>query len=181
MERSESLLSIHSRQHMPHSSVRETEKILWCRQCQISTAIVLIGRLIDMMLFLLAFSAHATDDLKYTIGIDLGTTFSCVALFEFGRVEVIANNEGKRVSPSVVSFRDGSSIVGEITERQLATNPGNTIFSIKRLMGLAYSDPRVQQEMQRLPYKVVNRDDRVYIEIRDKDEVKLFLPEEISS
>jgi molecular chaperone DnaK (HSP70) len=119
----------------------------------------LIGRLIDMMLFLLAFPAHASDDLKCTIGIDLGTLFSCVATFDIGQVEVIANNEGKRTTPSVVSFRDGSLVVGEITERQLATNSGSTIFSIRRLMGLSYSDPRVQQEIKRLPYRVVNRAD----------------------
>jgi molecular chaperone DnaK (HSP70) len=111
---------------------------------QTSTAIVLIGHLTVMMLFFFAFSADASDDHSNTIGIDLGITFSCVATFVNGKVEVIANNEGKLITPSVVSFREKSSVVGEFAVRQFATNPVNTIFSIKRLIGLSYSDERIQ-------------------------------------
>jgi molecular chaperone DnaK (HSP70) len=132
------------------------------------------------MFFLLAFSVHASYNHSYTIGIYLRVTFSCVATFSNGKGEVIANNEAKRVTPSIVSFRDGSSAVGDKAERQLATHPGNTIFSIRSLLGLSYPDESVQREIQRLPHKVVNRDDRLDIEIGDKNEVKLFSPEQIS-
>jgi L1 cell adhesion molecule like protein len=166
---------------MAQSSVRVTEKVLSSSKCQTSTAIVLIGHLIVIMLSFFAFSAYASDDHSGTIGIDFKITFSCVATFANGRVKIIANNEGKHITPSVVSFCEKSSVIGEFAVRQFVTNPANTIFSIKCLIGLSYFDERVQQEIQRLPYKIVNRDGRLYIEIRDKNEVNFFLPEEISA
>ena len=90
------------------------------------------------------------------IGIDLGTTNSCVAIMEGGDPVVIANSEGSRTTPSVVAFTEsGERLVGTIAKRQAITNPTNTIFAIKRLMGRRFDDPEVQKAMKVLPYKIV--------------------------
>jgi molecular chaperone DnaK len=104
------------------------------------------------------------------IGIDLGTTNSCVAIMEGGDPVVIANSEGSRTTPSVVAFTDsGERLVGQIAKRQAITNPTNTIFAIKRLMGRRFDDPEVQKAVKVLPYKVIkNSDGAAWVEIRDK-------------
>jgi molecular chaperone DnaK len=113
------------------------------------------------------------------IGIDLGTTNSCVAIMEGGDPVVIANSEGSRTTPSVVAFTDSSErLVGQIAKRQAITNPTNTIFAIKRLMGRRYEDPEVQKAIKVLPYKVIkNSDGAAWVEIRDKK----YSPPEISA
>src|ERR1700757_3798741 len=113
------------------------------------------------------------------IGIDLGTTNSCVAVMEGGDPVVIANSEGSRTTPSVVAFTDsGERLVGQIAKRQAITNPTNTIFAIKRLMGRRYEDPEVQKALKVLPYKVTkNSDGAAWVEIRDKK----YSPPEISA
>ena len=113
------------------------------------------------------------------IGIDLGTTNSCVAIMEGGDPVVIANSEGARTTPSVVAFTDSNErLVGQIAKRQAITNPINTIFAIKRLMGRRYDDPEVQRATKVLPYKVVkNEDGAAWVEIRDKR----YSPPEISA
>src|SRR5947209_17653277 len=94
------------------------------------------------------------------IGIDLGTTNSCVAIMEGGDPVVIANSEGSRTTPSVVAFTDsGERLVGQIAKRQSITNPNNTIFAIKRLMGRRYDDSEVQKATKVLPYKVIKTTD----------------------
>ena len=91
------------------------------------------------------------------IGIDLGTTNSCVAVMEAGQPTVIANQEGHRTTPSVVAFtKSGERLVGQVAKRQAITNPENTIFSIKRFMGRRYDE--VSEEMKMVPYKVVRGD-----------------------
>src|SRR5579875_1699067 len=90
------------------------------------------------------------------IGIDLGTTNSVVAVMEAGEPAVIANAEGGRTTPSVVAVsKSGERMVGQVAKRQAITNPDNTIYSIKRLMGRKYTDPEVQKTQQMVPYKVV--------------------------
>src|SRR5271167_4508677 len=113
------------------------------------------------------------------IGIDLGTTNSCVAIMEGGDPVVIANSEGSRTTPSVVAFTESSErLVGQIAKRQSITNPTNTIFAIKRLMGRRYDDPEVQKALKVLPYKVIKNDDgAAWVEIRDKR----YSPAEISA
>jgi molecular chaperone DnaK len=113
------------------------------------------------------------------IGIDLGTTNSCVAIMEGGDPVVIANSEGSRTTPSVVAFTDsGERLVGQIAKRQAITNPTNTIFAIKRLMGRRYEDSEVQKATKVLPYKVIkNADGAAWVEIRDKK----YSPPEISA
>ena len=110
------------------------------------------------------------------IGIDLGTTNSCVAVFEGNEPSVITNSEGKRTTPSIVAFKDGERIVGDPAKRQAVTNPQRTIFSIKRFMGETYD--QVAKEISRVPYKVVKGDNntpRVDIDGR------LYTPQEISA
>ena len=104
------------------------------------------------------------------IGIDLGTTNSCVAIMESGDPVVIANSEGSRTTPSVVAFTDsGERLVGQIARRQAITNPENTIFAVKRLIGRRYEDPMVQKAMKVLPYKIVRADNGdAWVEIRGK-------------
>jgi len=113
------------------------------------------------------------------IGIDLGTTNSCVAIMEGGDPNVIANAEGSRTTPSVVAFSDsGERLAGQIAKRQAITNPENTISAVKRLIGRRYDDPLVQKAMKVLPYKVVRADNGdAWVEIRDKR----YSPAEISA
>ncbi len=114
-----------------------------------------------------------------TIGIDLGTTFSVVAIMEGGDPVVIANPEGSRITPSVVAFTDkGERVVGQIAKRQAITNSENTIFSIKRLMGRKFSDIEVQKDLKILPYKIVeNKNGDAWVRVRDKE----YSPPEISA
>src|SRR5919197_1089018 len=113
------------------------------------------------------------------IGIDLGTTNSCVAIMEAGDPLVITNAEGSRITPSVVAFTEsGERLVGQIARRQAITNPENTIFAIKRLIGRRYDDPLVQKAMKTLPYKIVKADNGdAWVEIRGKK----YSPAEISA
>ena len=113
------------------------------------------------------------------IGIDLGTTNSCVAIMEGGEAQVVANAEGGRTTPSVVAFTEsGERLVGQIAYRQAITNPDNTIFAVKRLMGRKYDDSEVQKAMKVLPYKIVRADNGdAWVEIRGKR----YSPPEISA
>src|SRR5215471_16512783 len=102
------------------------------------------------------------------IGIDLGTTNSCVAVMEGGEPVVIPNSEGGRTTPSVVAFtKKGERLVGQVAKRQAITNPTNTIFSIKRFMGRAYDE--VKQETGMVPYTVEAKGDQVAVKIGDKE------------
>src|SRR5216117_3442736 len=113
------------------------------------------------------------------IGIDLGTTNSCVAIMEAGDPVVITNAEGSRITPSVVAFTDsGERLVGQIARRQAITNPENTVFAIKRLIGRRYEDAEVQKAMKVLPYKIVRADNGdAWVEVRGKK----YSPAEISA
>src|SRR5918997_995339 len=113
------------------------------------------------------------------IGIDLGTTNSVVAIMEGGDPQVITNSEGSRITPSVVAFTDsGERLVGQIARRQAITNPENTIFAVKRLIGRRFDDAMVQRAAKVLPYKVVRNDNGdAWVQIRDKQ----YSPSEISA
>jgi heat shock protein 5 len=115
------------------------------------------------------------------IGIDLGTTYSCVGIFKNGRVEIIPNEQGNRITPSVVAFTDEERLVGEAAKNQAAINPTRTIYSVKRLIGRKFNDKEVQHDKKLLPYEVVNKDGKPYIEVIIKGEKKLYSPEEISA
>src|SRR5437762_6192868 len=113
------------------------------------------------------------------IGIDLGTTNSVVAVMEGGEPKVLTNSEGARITPSVVAISEsGERLVGQIARRQAITNPENTIFAIKRLIGRRYDDPEVQKAMKVLPYKIVKADNGdAWVEIRGKK----YSPAEVSA
>jgi heat shock protein 5 len=116
------------------------------------------------------------------IGIDLGTTYSCVGVVKNNQVEIIANDQGNRITPSYVAFTgDGERLIGDAAKNQLTSNPENTIFDAKRLIGRLFTDPSVQHDMKYWPFKVVDKDSKPYISIVSNNKEKLFSPEEISS
>ena len=116
------------------------------------------------------------------IGIDLGTTYSCVGVWQNGRVEVIANDQGNRTTPSYVSFTDSERFIGDSAKNQVNMNPKNTVYDAKRLLGRKFSDPIVQNDMKNLSYAVVADDkDRPKIRVTSMGEEKTFYPEEVSS
>lgn len=119
---------------------------------------------------------------KIPIGIDLGTTYSCVGVWQNSRVEIIANDQGQRTTPSYVAFTDSERLIGDAAKNQSSINPENTVFDAKRLIGRKFNDPSVQSDMKHFPFKVVSgRDDKPLIEVNFKSEKKQFSPEEISS
>jgi len=116
------------------------------------------------------------------IGIDLGTTYSCVGVWQNDRVEIIANDQGNRTTPSYVAFTDSERLIGDAAKNQVAMNPNNTVFDAKRLIGRKFSDPSVQSDMKHWPFKVIPKEgDKPYIQVQYKGETKEFAPEEISS
>lgn len=103
------------------------------------------------------------------IGIDLGTTNSCVAVLEGDKVKVIENAEGARTTPSIVAFKDGETLVGQAAKRQAVTNPKNTLFAIKRLIGRRFEDKEVQKDISLVPFKIVKADNGdAWVEVNDK-------------
>jgi heat shock protein 1/8 len=116
------------------------------------------------------------------IGIDLGTTYSCVGVWQNDRVEIIANDQGNRTTPSYVSFTDDERLIGDAAKSIAASNPKNTIFDAKRLIGRRFVDPVVQEDMKSWPFVVTGDDTgRPKINVTTKGEEKTFLPEEISA
>lgn len=115
------------------------------------------------------------------IGIDLGTTYSCVAHFTNDRVEIIANDQGNRTTPSFVAFTDTERLIGEAAKNQAAMNPANTVFDAKRLIGRKFNDAEVQNDIKHFPFKVIDEAGKPKIQVEYKGETKVFTPEEISS
>merc|ERR1711871_1903073 len=116
------------------------------------------------------------------VGIDLGTTYSCVGIWQNDRVEIIANDQGNRTTPSYVAFTDSERLIGDAAKNQAAMNPINTVFDAKRLIGRKFGDSAVQSDMKNFPFRVVAKDgDKPAIQVQYKGEEKVFLPEEISS
>ncbi|SCU83756.1 LAFA_0D05556g1_1 [Lachancea sp. 'fantastica'] len=115
------------------------------------------------------------------IGIDLGTTYSCVAHFTNDRVEIIANDQGNRTTPSYVAFTDTERLIGDAAKNQAAINPRNTVFDAKRLIGRRFDDQEVTTDAKHFPFKVVPKDGKPHVEVEYKGETKVFSPEEISA
>jgi L1 cell adhesion molecule like protein len=116
------------------------------------------------------------------IGIDLGTTYSCVGVWQNERVVIIANDQGNYTTPSYVAFTDTERLIGDAAKNQVAMNPRNTVFDAKRLIGRKFTDPVVQSDMKHWPFKLVAAsDDKPIIEVQYKGATKAFAPEEVSA
>ena len=115
------------------------------------------------------------------IGIDLGTTYSCVGVYKNGMVEIIANDQGERTTPSFVSFNDTERTVGLVAKNAATSNPTNTIYDAKRLIGREFSDPKLQEDMKHFSFKVVDSNNKPKFAVKYKNEDKEFTPEEISA
>ncbi|KAG0266812.1 ATPase with role in protein import into the ER [Mortierella polycephala] len=129
--------------------------------------------------------ADATDETRESygtvIGIDLGTTYSCVGVFKNGRVEIIANDQGHRITPSYVAFTEDERLVGDAAKNQYAANPTNTIFDAKRLIGRRFDDKDVQTDIKHFPFKVTSKNGAPVIQVEVKGQAKTFTPEEVSA
>ncbi|KAL0481198.1 Hsp70 [Acrasis kona] len=115
------------------------------------------------------------------VGIDLGTTYSCVGVWLHDKVEIIPNDQGNRTTPSYVAFTENERLIGDAAKNQVAMNPHNTVFDAKRLIGRKFDDKAVTADMKHWPFKVVNKDSKPHIEVVFKGETKVFAPEEVSS
>lgn len=141
--------------------------------------LVLLG-----LLLLQAFCIIKAEDqpIGTVIGIDLGTTYSCVGVFKNGKVEIIANDQGNRITPSYVAWTDeGERLIGDSAKNQATINPENTVFDVKRLIGRRYSDKSVQADKKLFPFKVVSKDDKPYVEVTIDGKPRQFAPEEVSA
>jgi heat shock protein 5 len=122
------------------------------------------------------------DDLGTVIGIDLGTTYSCVGIFKNGRVEIIANDQGNRITPSYVAFTaEGERLIGDAAKNQLTSNPENTVFDAKRLIGRTWDDPTVASDAKYFPFKIVEKNQKPHIQVAIGETQKVFAAEEISA
>ncbi|KAI8885750.1 hsp71-like protein [Backusella circina FSU 941] len=115
------------------------------------------------------------------VGIDLGTTYSCVGVWQNDRVEIIANDQGNRTTPSFVAFTDTERLIGDAAKNQVAMNPHNTVFDAKRMIGRRFGDAELQADMKHWPFKVIDKEGKPAIQVDFKGETKEFTPEEISS
>merc|ERR1711937_376126 len=120
-------------------------------------------------------------DIMSAVGIDLGTTYSCVGVWQHGKVEIIANDQGNRTTPSYVAFTDTERLIGDAAKNQVAMNPTNTIFDAKRLIGRNFNDSSVQSDMKHWPFKVTNVSGKPKLQVEYKTEEKNFTPGEISA
>ncbi|PNW86294.1 hypothetical protein CHLRE_02g080600v5 [Chlamydomonas reinhardtii] len=126
-------------------------------------------------------ASPTTDKLGTVIGIDLGTTYSCVGVYKNGRVEIIANDQGNRITPSYVAFTDEERLIGDAAKNQATVNPKRTIYDVKRLIGRKFSDADVQRDRKLVSYDIVDRQGKPYVAVDVKGEQKVFSPEEISA
>ncbi|KAI0174544.1 heat shock protein 70 family [Pestalotiopsis sp. NC0098] len=141
-----------------------------------------IGLLFCAPLFF-ASSARADDVSEYgtVIGIDLGTTYSCVGVMQKGKVEILVNDQGNRITPSYVAFTEEERLVGDAAKQQAAANPTNTIYDIKRLIGRKYNEKDLQNDIKHFPFTVKNKDNKPVVEVKVAGADKTFTPEEISA
>ncbi|PWW72457.1 heat shock protein 70 [Tuber magnatum] len=148
-----------------------------------TTVLYLFCIFLAPLLFLTPATAaeNETDNFGTVIGIDLGTTYSCVGVMKSGRVEILVNDQGNRITPSYVAFTPDERLVGDAAKNQYASNPTNTIFDIKRLIGRKFNEKDVQNDMKHFPFKVVNKNGQPAVQVEVGGEERNFTPEEISA
>ncbi|CAG9460862.1 unnamed protein product [Pedinophyceae sp. YPF-701] len=133
------------------------------------------------LLFVAARSEEEKKSLGTVIGIDLGTTYSCVGVYRNGRVEIIANEMGNRITPSYVAFTDSERLIGDAAKNQAHMNPKRTIYDVKRLIGRDFTDENVQRDRKLVSYDIVNKDGKPYVQVEVNGEKRKFSPEEVSA
>ncbi|CAF1051028.1 unnamed protein product [Adineta steineri] len=145
-------------------------------------------KFISLIVIILTTNTFAQEDanekkeIGTVIAIDLGTSYSSVGIFKNGRVDIIPNDHGSRITPSYVAFTaEGKHLIGDAAKNQLTSNPENTVFDVKRLIGREYNDPSVQSDIKNFPFTVINRKSKPTIAIDVGSERKYFKPEEISA
>jgi len=138
-------------------------------------------KLIIPILLILTAQAEEDEDVGTVIGIDLGTTYSCVGVFQNGKVEIIANEQGNRITPSYVAFTSTERLIGDAAKNQVASNPENTVYDAKRLIGRKYNDRTVKADMKLWPFEVFDKDSKPYIRVEFKGKKQTFAAEEISA
>merc|ERR1712232_850389 len=144
-----------------------------------SYQVLVVSRVLTLSLLSTKFNTKMAK--KQAVGIDLGTTYSCVGVFQHGKVEIIANDQGNRTTPSYVAFTDTERLIGDAAKNQVAMNPTNTIFDAKRLIGRQFQDRTVQSDMKHWPFQVTNAGGKPRLAVEYKAEDKSFTPEEISA
>jgi len=145
-------------------------------------------RLMTICVIALVAALHARSEEKKgtanvgtVIGIDLGTTYSCVGVYKNGNVEIIPNDQGNRITPSYVAFDGDERHIGDAAKNQASINPTNTVFDVKRLIGRKFTDETVQQDIKLLPYNIKSKDGKPFVEVEVRGTMKMFAPEEISA
>ncbi|KAJ5993838.1 Heat shock protein 70 family [Penicillium sp. IBT 35674x] len=124
---------------------------------------------------------NTVEEYGTVIGIDLGTTYSCVGLMQNGKVEILTNDQGNRITPSYVAFTDDERLVGDAAKNQYAANPTRTIFDVKRLIGRKFDDKVTQDDAKNFPFKVVNKGGKPNVKVEVNQVAKVFTPEEVSA
>jgi chaperone protein DnaK len=150
---------------------------------KLSTLALLVFAALALFACAGVFADEKKGEFGTVIGIDLGTTYSCVGVYKKGVTTIITNDQGNRITPSYVSWEPntGERLVGDAAKNQATLYPESTLFDIKRLIGRQFSDPTVQADMKLVPYKIINKDGKPYVEITVKNEKKVYAPEEISA
>lgn len=138
--------------------------------------------LLPLALAALAYAADDKEDVGTVIGIDLGTTYSCVGVYKDGRVEIIANDQGNRITPSYVAFtEEGERLIGDAAKNQLTSNPKNTVFDAKRLIGRTWGEKSVQSDKKFFPFALVEQKGKPLVQVTVNGKKETFAPEEISA
>merc|ERR1711871_1238173 len=148
--------------------------------------VICIAAIAIVAVCLMSEGVHADDEKKEekvgtVIGIDLGTTYSCVGVYKNGRVEIIPNDQGNRITPSYVAFDGDERFIGDAAKNQAAINPTNTVFDVKRLIGREFKDDTVQKDIKLLPYDIKDKGGKPYVEVEVKGSRKQYSPEEVSA
>jgi len=134
----------------------------------------------SLLLFCLCPAENVSEYGK-VVGIDLGTTYSCVGVFQNGKVEIIANEQGNRITPSYVAFTSTERLIGDAAKNQVASNPKNTVYDAKRLIGRRYTDRTVKSDMKLWPFNIIDKDGKPYVQVEYKGSTHTFAAEEISA